>query len=239
MPRLKVITHNTYRERKGRDEALDALLEEYALEEDALICLQELSIARAIEIRRRFGKRAHLSPVMQGWEFLATILPKAARFDERRTAQLNSIYRVLPTAWSLERARLLRSHGRPAWKDGLTPRAAQVSRIDWEGREFQVVNTHLPYESGLRDRCLDLLSTLIGEGNTLAAGDFNATTEDVFMNDFLLASGLRAAGPDSPTHDSRRRIDYVLYRGGFREMEYDLQKSRSDHRIVRVELEVS
>ena len=234
MPRLKVITYNTYRERKGRDEVLGMLLEE-----DALVCLQELSIARAIEIHRRFGERAYVSPVMQGWEFLATVLPKNARFEERQTEQLNSFYGLLPRSWSLRRARLLRALGMPAWKDGLTPRAAQVSRVAWEGCEFRTINTHLPYEPGLRNRCLGLLPPLIGEGSALVAGDFNVTKKDVFMNDLLLASGLEPAGPETPTHDSQQRIDYVLYRGRFREMEYDLRKSRSDHRIVCVELEVS
>lgn len=233
MPRLKVVTYNTYRERKGRDEALDTLLEE-----DALLCLQELSIARAIEIRRRFGGRAYLTPVMQGWEFLAMVLPKTARFEERRIARLNSIYGVLPRNWSLRRARMLRALGQPSWKDGLSPRAAQSAGVVWEGREFRTINTHLPYEPGLRDRCLSLLSAWIGEGDALVAGDFNATAEDVFMRDLLLAQGFRPAGPGIPTHNSRRRIDYVLYRGEFREVQYDLQKSRSDHRVVRVELEV-
>lgn len=233
MLRLKVVTYNTYRERKGRDAALDELLEE-----DSLVCLQELSIARAIEILRRCGRRAYLTPVMQGWEFLVMILPKTAIFEERRTAQLNSVYGVLPRSWSLRRARLLRTHGQPAWKDGLSSRAAQVAEVAWEGRKFRAVNTHLPYEPGLRDQCLGLLPTWIGEGDTLVAGDFNATMEDVFMKDLLLAKGFRPAGRGAPTHDSRRRIDYVLYRGGFREVGHDLRRSRSDHRVVRVELEV-
>src|ERR671916_714884 len=103
---------------------------------------------------------------------------------------------------------------------------------------LQEVNTHLPYESGLRNRCLDLLPRLIGEGESLVVGDLNATTQNPFLADFLLKTGLRPAGTEEPTHDTGSRIDFVLYRGGFREVGYSLTESLSDHRLVRVELEV-
>jgi endonuclease/exonuclease/phosphatase (EEP) superfamily protein YafD len=101
-----------------------------------------------------------------------------------------------------------------------------------------VVNTHLPYEPWLRSRCLDILSDLLGEGETLFVGDLNSTTRDLFLRDFLLATGLRPAGTDEPTHDTGRRIDFVLYRGGFREVGYEVTRGLSDHRVVRAELEV-
>lgn len=233
MPRLKVVTYNTYRERKGRDPALDALLEE-----DALICLQEVSISRAGELKRRFGERVYLSPVMHRWQSLAIILPQGARFTERRTRQLNSHFGILPRIWSLRRTLILypgRQHG---WSDGLSPRAVQIARVSLHGREFRVMNTHLPYEFGLRDRCLSLLPELVGEGAVLLAGDLNATPRNLFLRDLLLAAGLRAAGTGKPTHNSRRCIDYVLYRGGFREVGYATKRGRSDHRLVMVELEV-
>jgi endonuclease/exonuclease/phosphatase (EEP) superfamily protein YafD len=113
-----------------------------------------------------------------------------------------------------------------------------VTRVLWQGRELRVVNTHLPFESGLRNRCLDVLKGLVGEGDALLAGDLNATTQNLFLKDFLLDTGLRPAGTEEPTHDTGRRIDFVLYRGGFREVGYSLTKSLSDHRVVRVELEV-
>jgi endonuclease/exonuclease/phosphatase family metal-dependent hydrolase len=108
----------------------------------------------------------------------------------------------------------------------------------WQGREFRVVNTHLPYESGLRNRCLELLVDLVGEGEALLVGDLNATTQNPFLADFLLVTGLRPAGSEEATHKSGRRIDFVLYRGGFREVGYGTAESLSDHRLVRAELEV-
>ena len=234
MPRLTVVTYNTSQERKGRDPALDALLGK----EETLICLQEVKPTRALGIKRALGLRAYVSLAKYGLLYLALVLPEGARFLERRTASLNGHGGVLPTSWSLRRSYELYKAGRPAWSDGLEPRVAQVTRVAWQEREFGVVNTHLPYESGLRNRCLDVLKGLVGEGDALLAGDLNATTQNLFLKDFLLETGLRPAGTEEPTHDTGRKIDFMLYRGGFREVGYSLTKSLSDHRVVRVELEV-
>jgi endonuclease/exonuclease/phosphatase family metal-dependent hydrolase len=234
MPRLTVATYNTDQERKARDPALEDLLRE----EETMICLQEVNPARALGIKRTFGSRAFVSLAKYGLLYLALVLPEGARFLERRTASLNGYRGVLPQGWSLRRSYELYRAGRPAWPDGLEPRVAQVARVLWQGREFRVVNTHLPYESGLRNRCLDLLPDLVGEGKALLIGDLNATTQNLFLRDFLLKTGLRPAGTEEPTHDTGRKIDFVLYRGDFREVGYSLTKGLSDHRLVRVELEV-
>ena len=234
MPRLTIATYNTSQEQKGRDPALDDLLRE----EETIVCLQEVNPARALEIRRPFGPRAFVSLAKYGLLYLVLILPEGARFTERRTASLNGYGGVLPAGWSLRRSYDLFRAGRRAWPDGLEPRVAQVSGVRWQGLEFRLVNVHLPYESGLRNRCLDLLPELVGEGEALLTGDLNATPQNLFLADFLLETGLRPAGTGEPTHDTGRRIDFVLYRGGFREVGYSLTKSLSDHRLVRVELEV-
>src|SRR5215218_4527150 len=228
MSRLTVITYNTFQERKGRDPALDALLGE----KDTLVCLQEVKPARALGIKRALGSRAFISLAKYGLLYLALVLPEGARFLDRRTAPLNGHGGVLPTSWSLRRSYELLKAGRPAWRDGLEPRVAQVTRVLCQEREFRVVNTHLPFESGLRNRCLDVLKGLVGEGDTLLAGDLNTTTQNLFLKDFLLETGLRPAGTEEPTHDSGRKVDFVLYRGGFREVGYSLTKSLSDHRVV-------
>jgi endonuclease/exonuclease/phosphatase family metal-dependent hydrolase len=234
MSRLIAVTYNTFQERKGRDPALDALRGE----EETLICLQEVNPARALGIRRSLGSRAFVSLAKYSLLYLALVLPEGARFLERRTTPLNGHGGVLPAPWSLRRSYELFKAGRLAWRDGLEPRVAQVTRVAWDGREFRVVNTHLPFESGLRNRCLDVLKGLVGEGDALLAGDLNATAQNLFLRDFLLETGLRPAGSEEPTHSSGRKIDFVLYRGGFREVRYSLAKSLSDHRVVRVELEV-
>ena len=234
MPRLTVATYNTFQERNGRDPALDDLLRE----EETIICLQEVKPARALGIKRTLGSRAFVSLAKYGLLYLALVLPDGARFLERRTAPLNGYDGVLPKGWSLRRSYALYRTGRPAWRDGLEPRVAQVTRMLWEGFEFQVVNTHLPYESGLRNRCLDLLPGLLDAGSVLLTGDLNATMQNLFLADFLLETGLRPAGTEEPTHETGRKIDFVLHRGSFREVGYSLTKSLSDHRLVRVELEV-
>jgi len=200
MPRLSVVTYNTFQERKGRDPALDALLGE-----ETLICLQEVNPARALGIRRSLGSRAFVSLAKYGLLYLALVLPEGARLLERRTAPLNGHGGVLPASWSLRRSYELFKAGRLAWRDGLEPRVAQVTRVAWDGREFRVVNTHLPFESGLRNRCLDVLKGLVGEGDALLAGDLNATIQSPFLKDFLLETGLRPAGNEEPTHSSGAR----------------------------------
>jgi endonuclease/exonuclease/phosphatase family metal-dependent hydrolase len=234
MARLTVVTYNTFQERKGRDPALDALLRE----DETLVCLQEVNPARALRIRRNLGPRAFVSLAKYGLLYLVLVLPAGARFLGRRTASLNGYGGLLPRGWSLRRSYELYKAGRFAWPDGLEPRVAQVTRALWEGREFRVLNTHLPYESGLRRRCLDLLPGFLDLESVIVTGDLNATTQNLFLNDFLLRTGLRPAGTEEPTHDSGRRIDFVLYRGGFREVGYSLTKGLSDHRVVRGELEV-
>ncbi len=234
MSLLTVATYNTFQEREGRDPALDDLLRE----EETMVCLQEINPLRALGIKRAFGSRAFVSLAKYGLLYLALVLPEGARFTERRTASLNGYGGVRPKGWSLRRSYELFRAGRHAWPDGLEPRVAQVSNVLRQGREFRVVNVHLPYESGLRNRCLDLLPDLIGEGEALLTGDLNATTRNLFLADFLLETGVRPAGTEEPTHDIGRRIDFVLYRGGFREVGYSLTKSLSDHRLVRAELEV-
>jgi len=234
MSRLTVATYNTFQERKGRDPALDDLLRE----EETLVCLQEVNPARALRIKRASGSRVFVSLAKYGLLYLVIVLPEGARFLERRTASLNGYCGVLPRAWSLRRSYALYKAGRPAWKEGFEPRVAQVTRTLWQGGEFRLMNTHLPYESGLRNRCLDLLPGFLDAESALLIGDLNTMTRNLFLADFLLETGLYPAGTKEPTHDTGRKIDFVLYRGSFRETGYSLTKSLSDHRLVKVELEV-
>jgi endonuclease/exonuclease/phosphatase family metal-dependent hydrolase len=233
VPVLTVASYNTYRERKGRDTILDELLGE-----DALICLQEVSISRARELRREFGPRVYLSWVMHGWQRLAIILPKDLRFTARHTRQLTAHFGILPRIWSISRVLALYAGRRHGWSDGLSARAIQITEVSGWGKNFRVMNTHLPYESGLRDRCFMRLPGMVGDGDVLLAGDLNATPENVFLRDLLLTSGLKASGEGQPTHNSRHCIDYVLYRGGFREVGFSRKRGLSDHRLVTAELEL-
>jgi endonuclease/exonuclease/phosphatase family metal-dependent hydrolase len=234
MPRLTVATYNTFQERKGRDPELEALLREF----ETLVCLQEVNPARALRIKCALGPRAFVSLAKYGLLYLALVLPEGARFLERRTASLNGYGGLFPKMWSLRRSYALYRAGCRAWRDGLEPRVAQLVRVLWQGRVFRLVNTHLPYESGLRNRCLDKLPGFLDAEEVLLIGDLNATTHTLFLADFLLETGLRPAGTEEPTHDTGRKIDFVLYRGSFREVGYSLTKGMSDHRLVRAELEV-
>src|SRR5829696_8162713 len=128
MPRLSVVTYNTDQERRGRDPAL----EDHLREKEAMICLQEVNPARALSIKGALGSRAFVSLAKYGLLYLALVLPEGARFLERRTASLNGHEGVLPTSWSLRRSYALYKAGRPAWRDGLDPRVAQVTRVAWQ-----------------------------------------------------------------------------------------------------------
>ena len=231
---LTIATYNTFQERKGRDPALDALLRD----KDTLSCLQEVAPARALGLKATLGPRAVVSPAKCGLQYLALVLPEGARFLERRTVSLNACFGVLLKPWSLARSYASFKAGQRAWVDGLEPRVAQVVRLLWRGREFRVVHTHLPFEPWLRDRCLEMVPDLVGEGEALLVGDLNATIGDLSLADLLLATGLRPAGSEEATHSSGRRIDFVLYRGSFREVGYGTARSLSDHRLVKAELEV-
>ena len=105
---------------------------------------------------------------------------------------------------------------------------------------FHLVNIHVPWEIGLRPRCLDKLrGLLVGEQDVLVVGDLNATTKDVFLADLMKTTGLRSMGPTTNTlHRERNIIDHVLFLGtGFREVGYSLEDGLSDHPLVRVALE--
>ena len=130
MPRLTVSTYNTFKEQNGRDPVLDDVLREEA----TMICLQEVKPARALRIKRALGSRAFVSLANYGQQYLALVLPKGARFLERRTASLNGYRGIFPQGWSLRRSYELLRAGRPGWPDGLEPRVAQVTRVLWQGR---------------------------------------------------------------------------------------------------------
>jgi len=235
MPQLTVATYNTYREQNGWDPALDVLLQQSG----TLVCLQEVSLVRALKIKRIFGRRAFVSLTKHGLQYLVLVLPDDAQFLQRRTAQLTGYCGLIPKIWSLRRGYALYRAGRSGWLNSLEPRVAQVARVLWQGRTFRVVHTHLPFKALLRNPCFSLLQAELGEAESaLLTGDLNATTRELFLADLLLATGLQPAGPGTATHDSGRRIDCVLYRGDFREVGYASMRSLSDHRLVKVELEV-
>ncbi|MDQ4106143.1 MAG: hypothetical protein M3157_03080 [Actinomycetota bacterium] len=200
--------------------------------------MQEVSPVRAVRIKRALGPKSFISLAKHGLQYLATVLPEDARFLSRRTVQLNGHLGLLPAAWSVSRGCALYRVGYTGWTDALEPRVAQEARISWRGVEFQLINTHLPFSPLLRNKNLTRLQAFLQGQNVILAGDLNATPKDLFLNDLVLAGGLSVAGSHEATHDSGRRIDYVMFGGGFREAGYSLEKSASDHRLVRATLEV-
>ena len=234
MPELVVATYNTHRERKGTDPILDELLQE----DRSLICLQEVSPPRAARIKHAFGPRSFVSVSKHGFQYLAIVLPEDAHFLSSRTVQLNGYLGLLPAARSVRLGYALHRAGHPGWTDALEPRVVQEARISWQGINFQIINTHLPFVAGLRNKSLAQLQEVLQGENVILAGDLNATSKNLFLNDLVLAGGLSLAGSRDATHDSGRRIDYVMFRGDFREAGYSLEEGLSDHRLIRATLEV-
>lgn len=111
-------------------------------------------------------------------------------------------------------------------------------RIAYNGIELQVINVHLPLAASLRNKSFVKLQNCLEGKNVILAGDLNATPKDLFLNDMVLAEGLSLAGTLDATHEGGRRLDYVMYRGDFREAEYSLESGLSDHRLLRTKLEV-
>src|SRR5215207_8752 len=238
MPDLMVATYNTYKEQNGRDRVLAALL----CKPQTLVCLQEVSIPRAWAIKRSFKARSFVTPLRRryGPQFLAVVLPEGARFVERRTVQLTAHWGLVPKVWCLRRSYQLYRSGSRRWRIALAPYAAQMGWVLWEGRAFRLVNTHVPWEAGIRPRCLDKLRSLLVDGeDVLLIGDLNATTKHVFLADLMRATGLRSLGPTTDTlRRERNQVDHVLFLGGgFREVGYSLEEGLSDHPLVRVALE--
>ncbi len=234
MTDLVVATYNTHRERSGKDPLLDALLRERR----SLVCLQEVSPVRAARIKHAFGPRSFVSLSKHGLQYLAIVLPEDAVFLSRRTIQLNGHLGFLPAAWSVRLGHALYRAGRPGWPDALEPRIAQNVCISWRNVEFQLINTHLPLVPFLRNKSLTRLQKILQGENVLLAGDLNTTLKALFLKDLVLAEGLRLTGFREATHDSGRRIDFVMFRGEFREVGYSLERGPSDHRLVKATLEV-
>jgi endonuclease/exonuclease/phosphatase family metal-dependent hydrolase len=231
---LKILTYNAYCERNGRDPLLDDALEDG----EALVCLQEVRPRRALELKRRFGRRTFASLGRHGLQYVAIVLPRSARFTDRRTAQLNGLGGFLPRPWSLRRGAAMRRAGRPGWRDCLEPRVAQVADVEWRGRRVRVVNTHVPFAPLLRDPCLGMLAALTGGSDAILTGDLNATVKAPHLKDLILAAGLRPMGMGKPTL-GKRKIDHVLVRGPFREVGSRTREGKSDHRLLEVVLEVT
>ncbi len=233
MPNLLVATYNTYREWNGRDRILDELLREGR----SLVCLQEVSPIRAVRIKHDFGPRSFVSLARHGLQYLAVVLPEDADFLYHRTVQLNGHLGLLPSVRSARIGYALYRAG-AAWTDALEPRVAQEVRITWQGVDFQLINTHLPLTPALRNKCFVRLQKVLWGENAILAGDLNATPKNLFLKDLVLGDRLSLAGNRDATHDGGRRIDYVMFRGGFREAGYSLEEGLSDHRLLRATLEV-
>lgn len=231
---FKILTYNAWCERGGRDPLLDEAL----LDGEALVCLQEVRPRRALELKRRFGRRSFVSHGRYGLQYVAIVAPRDARLVRRRTVQLNGVGGFVPRPWSLRRGAALRRAGRPGWKDCLEPRVAQAADVEWRGRNLRIVNTHVPYAPLLRDPCLATLAALTGGDEAILTGDLNATVKAPHLKDLILAAGLRTTGMGKPTH-GKHKIDHVLFRGPFREVESRTKEGKSDHRLLKVVLEVN
>lgn len=165
-------------------------------------------------------------------------MPEGAKFLARHTLQLNGYYGLLPAPWSINIGIALYGTGSNVWTDALEPRVAQVARVSWKGIEFLLVNVHLPLAQSLRNKSLVLLQNNICGENVVLVGDFNAKANDLFLNDLVLAEGLNLAGTGEATHASGRRLDYIMFRGGFRQTGYELKSGLSDHGLLQTTLEV-
>ena len=203
-----------------------------------MCCLQEVSPARAVSIKYALGSRSFVSLARHGLQWLAIVLPEEARFLTCKTVQLNGHFGLLPAAWSVDLGRTLYGAGSRFWTDALEPRVAQVARISWNNIEFLLVNVHMPLVPSLRNKSLVRLRNSLRGQNVILTGDLNAIPEDLFLNDMVLAEGLSLAGTREATHNSKRRIDYVMFRGDFRETGYSLTSGLSDHRLLQAKLEV-
>ncbi len=134
-------------------------------------------------------------------------------------------------------------------RPGLERRGLLRTTIDVDGAAVDVYNTHLQHTSGVvrRDQVhaiKDVLRTR--DLPALLGGDFNAEPDSralALLTGWRFADPWPVVGADQgltvPAGVPRRRIDFVLHDDAFVPVAAeDLQSSVSDHRAVRVVLDL-
>jgi endonuclease/exonuclease/phosphatase family metal-dependent hydrolase len=226
-PRLRVMTYNIRHGRgwSGRVE-LERIIDVIAAAEPDVVALQEVDVLRlrsgGVDQAERLAARLGMTP---------SFAPCISVGDEHygiatlsRLPLLGSRQLHLPPEGSLARRR---------WE----PRSALATRLDWDGRPVEVVNTHLSLRHRERvqqiDHILDDVAAM--DDDVVVCGDLNCTTRSAPYR--TLCGVLRevpAAGRSWPARLPVLRLDHLFYRGNLAVRDAAIIRSRaarmaSDH----------
>jgi endonuclease/exonuclease/phosphatase family metal-dependent hydrolase len=241
---VRLLTYNVHR-CVGVDRRLDVdrIAAVIAEHEPDIVCLQELDVGRA-----RTGG-------VDQSRAIADRLSMAVRFHAAMRIEAEEYGDAILTRWP---ERLIRVGALPTVRGvpGLEPRGALWVRIEIEGVELNVINTHLglvPREQRLQAAALvgkDWLGHPECVGPTLLAGDFNATsitrpyqTIARKLADCQRQLGLRPSVKTFPSGFPAIRIDHVFVTPdvritGVKAPFSPLSRMASDHLPLVVDFEV-
>lgn len=242
LPRLRILTYNVHgcRGMDGKYSPLRIARVIARLQPD-IICLQELDQSRARS--GRIDQAREISAQLSAdYEFHAVAELEDGRFG-------NAILTSLPM-------RLVKSGALPrvASRLALEDRGVLWVRVDVEGRDLHVINTHLSVHRRERHLQADALASEEWlrhpdlTGPTLLAGDFNASgtspTAQRIRRVLRDVEESRKGAPVLPTWSGRiplRRIDHVYVSGDFTVRGVHVPQTRlsrvaSDHLPLVVDL---
>lgn len=241
---VRLITYNVHR-CVGVDRRLDidriaAVIAEH---EPDIVCLQELDVGRA-----RTGG-------VDQARGIADRLSMAVRFHAAMRIEAEEYGDAILTRWP---ERLIRAGALPTVQGipGLEPRGALWVRIEIEGVELNVINTHLglvPREQRLQAAALvgkDWIGHPECMGPTVLAGDFNATsitrpyqTITRKLADCQRQLGLKPSLKTFPSGFPAIRIDHVFVTAhvrvtGVKAPFSPLSRMASDHLPLVIDFEI-
>jgi len=241
---VRILTYNVHR-CVGVDRRLDVdrIAAVIAEHEPDIVCLQELDVGRA-----RTGG-------VDQAQSIADRLSMSVRFHAAMRIEAEEYGDAILTRWPEQ---LIRSGPLPTIKGipGLEPRGALWVRIEIEGVELNVINTHLglvPREQALQAAALvgrDWAGHPECKAPTLLAGDFNATsitrpyrTIAARLEDCQRQLGLNPSVKTFPSGFAAIRIDHVFVTPdvrvtGVKAPFSPLTRMASDHLPLVVDFEV-
>ena len=122
-------------------------------------------------------------------------------------------------------------------KSGKSFRNMTIAQVEWQGKSFHLINTHLHTRGGREDQLAVVLQEFAKYPRAILLGDFNsrATTtalanalKDIDIVDAISVAGLDLENPD--------RIDWILTKGFKVDGGEMLEKGVSDHPYYQVSL---
>jgi endonuclease/exonuclease/phosphatase family metal-dependent hydrolase len=122
-------------------------------------------------------------------------------------------------------------------ESGKSFRNMTVAEVQWQGRQFHFINTHLHTRGGRETQLLEVLQEFAKYPTAILLGDFNSRVSTPALNtalkDIEISDAITLAKLDMENPD---RIDWILTKGFNIEGGKMLEKGVSDHPYYQVNL---